>query len=125
MLERLDRAGDGSVLTQEQCGTDQSVLPAAGDAAVAPLAQGANFLSVSVDPLSTPNPLPLLGPEDLPRTLGHHPKPTRYRRHKKRRRRRRLRRKIAGRQDIAAAFEAPLARASQIRSQQQRQRGWK
>jgi IS5 family transposase len=36
-----------------------------------------------------------------------------------------IRRKIAGRQDIAAAFEAPLARASQIRSQQQRQRGWK
>jgi len=36
-----------------------------------------------------------------------------------------IRRKIAGRQDIEAAFEAPLARASQIRSQQQRQRGWK
>ena len=36
-----------------------------------------------------------------------------------------IRRKIAGRQDIAAAFEAPLSRASQIRSQQQRQRGWK
>jgi len=36
-----------------------------------------------------------------------------------------IRRKIAGKQDIAAAFEAPLARANQIRSQQQRQRGWK
>ena len=36
-----------------------------------------------------------------------------------------IRRKIAGRQDIEAAFEAPLSRASQIRSQQQRQRGWK
>src|SRR5882724_2884603 len=36
-----------------------------------------------------------------------------------------IRRKIGGRQDIAAAFEAPLARASQIRSQQQRQRGSK
>ncbi len=36
-----------------------------------------------------------------------------------------IRRKIAGREDIAAAFEAPLSRASQIRSQQQRQRGWK
>jgi IS5 family transposase len=36
-----------------------------------------------------------------------------------------IRRKIAGRHGIAAAFEAPLARASQIRSQQQRQRGWK
>ena len=35
-----------------------------------------------------------------------------------------IRRKIAGRQDIEAAFEAPLSRASQIRSQQQRQRGW-
>ncbi len=36
-----------------------------------------------------------------------------------------IRRKIAGRQDIEAAFEAPLSRASQLRSQQQRQRGWK
>ena len=36
-----------------------------------------------------------------------------------------IRRKIAGRQDIEAVFEAPLSRASQIRSQQQRQRGWK
>jgi IS5 family transposase len=36
-----------------------------------------------------------------------------------------IRRKIAGRQDIEAAFEAPLSRAGQIRSQQQRQRGWK
>ena len=36
-----------------------------------------------------------------------------------------IRRRIAGKQDIEAAFEAPLARASQIRSQQQRQRGWK
>jgi transposase, IS5 family len=36
-----------------------------------------------------------------------------------------IRRKTAGRQDVAAAFEAPLSRASQIRSQQQRQRGWK
>jgi transposase, IS5 family len=36
-----------------------------------------------------------------------------------------IRRKIAGQEDIEAAFAAPLARASQIRSQQQRQRGWK
>src|SRR5471030_269973 len=36
-----------------------------------------------------------------------------------------IRRRIAGRQDTEAAFEAPLSRASQIRSQQQRQRGWK
>jgi hypothetical protein len=36
-----------------------------------------------------------------------------------------IRRKIAGRPEIEAAFEWPLARASQIRSQQQRQRGWK
>ena len=36
-----------------------------------------------------------------------------------------IRRKIAGRQNIEAVFEAPLSRASQIRSQQQRQRGWK
>jgi transposase, IS5 family len=34
-------------------------------------------------------------------------------------------RKIAGRQDIEAPFALPLTRASQIRSQQQRQRGWK
>jgi IS5 family transposase len=34
-------------------------------------------------------------------------------------------RKIAGRPELAAVFEAPLARAAQIRSQQQRQRGWK
>jgi IS5 family transposase len=34
-------------------------------------------------------------------------------------------RKIEGRPDLEAAFALPLARASQIRSQQQRQRGWK
>lgn len=36
-----------------------------------------------------------------------------------------IRRKIAGRPEIEAAFEWPLACANQIRSQQQRQRGWK
>ena len=36
-----------------------------------------------------------------------------------------IRRKIAGQAELEAAFEAPLARAEQIRSQQQRQRGWK
>jgi transposase, IS5 family len=36
-----------------------------------------------------------------------------------------IRRKTAGQEHIAAAFEAALSRASQIRSQQQRQRGWK
>jgi IS5 family transposase len=36
-----------------------------------------------------------------------------------------IRRRIAGRQTIEAAFEGPLSRASQIRSQRQRQRGWK
>lgn len=36
-----------------------------------------------------------------------------------------IRRKIAGREDVEMAFEAALSRASQIRSQQQRQRGWK
>jgi IS5 family transposase len=36
-----------------------------------------------------------------------------------------IRRKIGGREDAQAGFEVPLARASQIRSQQQRQRGWK
>jgi IS5 family transposase len=34
-------------------------------------------------------------------------------------------RKVAGQADLEAIFEWPLARASQIRSQQQRQRGWK
>ena len=36
-----------------------------------------------------------------------------------------IRRKIAGKAELEAAFEWPLARAAQIRSQQQRQRGWK
>lgn len=36
-----------------------------------------------------------------------------------------IRRKIAGRPEFEAAFEWPLACANQIRSQQQRQRGWK
>jgi transposase, IS5 family len=34
-------------------------------------------------------------------------------------------RKIAGQDDLEAAFSWPLSRANQIRSQQQRQRGWK
>jgi transposase, IS5 family len=36
-----------------------------------------------------------------------------------------IRRKIAGKTDLEALFEWPLTRANQIRSQQQRQRGWK
>ena len=36
-----------------------------------------------------------------------------------------IRRKTAGRPELEAAFEWPLSRANQIRSQQQRQRGWK
>ena len=36
-----------------------------------------------------------------------------------------IRRKIEGRPELEAIFKAPLARAAQIRSQQQRQRGWK
>jgi len=36
-----------------------------------------------------------------------------------------IRRKIAGQPTLEDAFEWPLARANQIRSQQQRQRGWK
>jgi IS5 family transposase len=35
-----------------------------------------------------------------------------------------IRRKIAGHEPVEAAFESPLSRASQIRSQRQRQRGW-
>jgi len=36
-----------------------------------------------------------------------------------------IRRKIAGQPELEAALQWPLARAEQIRSQQQRQRGWK
>jgi transposase, IS5 family len=36
-----------------------------------------------------------------------------------------IRRKIEDKADLQAAFAAPLSRASQIRSQRQRQRGWK
>jgi len=36
-----------------------------------------------------------------------------------------IRRKFTGRPELEAVFEAPIARAAQIRSQQQRQRGWK
>jgi IS5 family transposase len=36
-----------------------------------------------------------------------------------------IRRKIEGRPELEEAFQYPLARAGQIRSQQQRQRGWK
>jgi len=36
-----------------------------------------------------------------------------------------IRRKITGRPELEAVFEAPIASAAQIRSQQQRQRGWK
>jgi transposase, IS5 family len=34
-----------------------------------------------------------------------------------------IRREITGRPELEAVFEAPMARAAQIRSQQQRQRG--
>jgi len=34
-------------------------------------------------------------------------------------------RKIEGRESLEVTFALPLIRASQIRSQQQRQRGWK
>ena len=36
-----------------------------------------------------------------------------------------IRRKVRGRNDLEAAFQEPLSRASQIRAQQPRQRGWK
>ena len=45
--------------------TDQSVLAGAGNAAQNP-PSGANFSDPSVEPLLTPTPLPLLGPEELP-----------------------------------------------------------
>ena len=36
-----------------------------------------------------------------------------------------IRRKIADQTEVEVAFEWPLSRAAQIRSQQQRQRGWR
>ena len=48
--------------------TDPSVLPAAGDKTPA---SGANFSNASVDPLFTPDPLPLLPPEELPNWQVH------------------------------------------------------
>ncbi len=48
--------------------TDQSVLPAAGDQIPA---SGANFSNASVDPLLSPDPLPLLPPEELPNWQVH------------------------------------------------------
>ena len=42
---------------------DQSILPAGGDGGPA---AGAEFSNPSVDPLAPSNPLPLLGPEELP-----------------------------------------------------------
>src|SRR5262249_19171639 len=52
-------------------GEDPSVLPTAGPPA-GPPASGANFLSVSVDPLPLPNPLPLLPQEELPNFVINH-----------------------------------------------------
>lgn len=45
---------------------DQSVLPAAGEGGGNAQASGAYFTSVGVDPLGAPNPLDLLGQEELP-----------------------------------------------------------
>ena len=45
--------------------TDQSVLPAAGEGNGNAQGSGANFSNSSVDPLSTGNPLDLLGQEAL------------------------------------------------------------
>ncbi len=46
--------------------TDQSILPAAGPGAAGGPASGANFRNASVDPLNSPDPLPLLPEEALP-----------------------------------------------------------
>ena len=45
---------------------DQTVLPAAGAGAPGTPPSGADFTTVSVDPLAVPPPLPLLPPETLP-----------------------------------------------------------
>jgi IS5 family transposase len=57
--------------------------------------------------------------------FNRHHRQVRFLRTRLGRRIRAIRRKIVGREPIETAFEAPLARASQIRSQRQRQRGWK
>ena len=54
--------------TQFPITQDQSVLPAAGPDTPAP---GADFHDVSVTPLETPPPLPLLPPEELPPIQFH------------------------------------------------------
>ena len=46
--------------------TDQSILPTAGPGNAGTQPSGANFAPYKVDPLATPDPLPLLPPEQLP-----------------------------------------------------------
>src|SRR3954464_4167410 len=53
--------------------TDQSVLPAAGNANGNAQASGAHFDSPAVDPLSSGDPLPLLPQEDLPNVTFTNP----------------------------------------------------
>jgi hypothetical protein len=50
--------------------TDQSILPAAGTPGAPGVPAGANFSNPAVDPLSAPNPLDLLGPEDFPNVVA-------------------------------------------------------
>src|SRR6187401_600015 len=49
--------------------TDQSILPAAGNAS--PLQGSLDFAPPAVDPLAGPEPLPLLPPEELPTFVLH------------------------------------------------------
>src|ERR1700741_5289760 len=58
-------------------------------------------------------------------TLCRHPRQLRPLRRRLGRLIRDIRRKIAGQPELQATLQWPLARAEQIRSQQQRQRGWK
>ncbi len=57
--------------TQFPITTDQAVLPAAGPGTPGTPASGADFQPVSVPPLETPPPLPLLPPEELPPIQFH------------------------------------------------------
>ena len=50
--------------------TDELILPNAGTARPS-LSRAANFSDPSVDPLSSPDPLPLLGPEELPNWIAN------------------------------------------------------
>ena len=56
----------GDFASTNTISTDQSILPTAGPGNAGTEKSGANFVNPSVEPLSLPNPLDLLPPEQLP-----------------------------------------------------------